>query len=184
MANIWEKAILILAGNLNFGCSYLITTVFNGDLTFVAQSWLWLIFCCCRWIFGSNELLTTCFHEKTIPYSELSLSLTKEIVLIEKSPQNNNKQTRPKFVKIRNSGSAFRENLWWAAQKLYTMQIEKSIPQRMGLLKMLLSYVLGSSSIWKCRILNFEYRIFVVVFYMQAQWKKSKQIFKIQNSTR
>ena len=28
MANIWEEAILILAGNLNFGCSrYLITTV-------------------------------------------------------------------------------------------------------------------------------------------------------------
>ena len=36
MANIWEKAISVLAGNLNFGCSYLITTVFNGDLTFVA----------------------------------------------------------------------------------------------------------------------------------------------------
>ena len=27
MANIWEKAISILAGNLNSGCSYLITTV-------------------------------------------------------------------------------------------------------------------------------------------------------------
>ena len=27
MANIWEKAISILAGNLNLGCSYLITTV-------------------------------------------------------------------------------------------------------------------------------------------------------------
>ena len=27
MANIWEKAILILAGNLNLGLSYLITTV-------------------------------------------------------------------------------------------------------------------------------------------------------------
>ena len=28
MANIWEKAISILAGNLNLGRSYLITTVF------------------------------------------------------------------------------------------------------------------------------------------------------------
>ena len=27
MTNIWEKAILILAGNLNSGLSYLITTV-------------------------------------------------------------------------------------------------------------------------------------------------------------
>ena len=28
---------------------------------------------------------------------------------------------------------------------------------------------------------NFEYQIFVFVFYRQVQWKKSKQIFKIQN---
>ena len=29
---------------------------------------------------------------------------------------------------------------------------------------------------------NFEYQIFVVVFCRQAQWKKSKQIFKCENS--
>ena len=40
--------------------------------------------------------------------------------------------------------------------------------------------VFGSSSIWTCRILNFEYRIFVVVFCRQAQWKKARQIFKIR----
>ena len=31
MANIWEKAISILAGNLNSGLSYLITTVNMGN---------------------------------------------------------------------------------------------------------------------------------------------------------
>ena len=36
------------------------------------------------------------------------------------------------------------------------------------------SYVLGSSSIWICQILNFEYRIFDVVFFRQAQWKNQK----------
>ena len=33
MANIWEKAISILAGNLNFDLSYLITTVPVGQST-------------------------------------------------------------------------------------------------------------------------------------------------------
>ena len=32
MARIWEKAILILAGNLNSGLSYLITTVPRGEI--------------------------------------------------------------------------------------------------------------------------------------------------------
>ena len=31
MANIWDEAISILAGNLNLGRSYLITTVFMDD---------------------------------------------------------------------------------------------------------------------------------------------------------
>ena len=41
--------------------------------------------------------------------------------------------------------------------------------------------VLGSSSIWTCRILNFAFRIFVVVFYRQVQLKKSKQTLEIQH---
>ena len=32
MANIWEKAISILSGNLNLGNSYLITTVPDKDI--------------------------------------------------------------------------------------------------------------------------------------------------------
>ena len=34
MANIWEKAISILAGNLNLGLSYLIITVQNQPFLF------------------------------------------------------------------------------------------------------------------------------------------------------
>ena len=33
MANIWEKATLILVGNLNSGLSYIITTVFGVKCT-------------------------------------------------------------------------------------------------------------------------------------------------------
>merc|ERR1719464_858697 len=40
--------------------------------------------------------------------------------------------------------------------------------------------VLGSSSIWTCRILNSEFGIFVV-WFRQVQWKKSKQIFEIRH---
>ena len=77
-------------------------------------------------IWAAHHMLS---RKKTISYSDVSLSLTKGIVLIEKSPQNNKKPTRPnnligqKFVKIRNPGSAFRENTLWATQKLYTVQI-------------------------------------------------------------
>ena len=42
-------------------------------------------------------------------------------------------------------------------------------------------YVLGSSSIWTCRILNFEYRIFVVVFLQAGALEKIKA--NIQYST-
>ena len=40
MANIWEKAILILAGNLNLGPSYLITTVCPILKGFCILPWL------------------------------------------------------------------------------------------------------------------------------------------------
>ena len=41
MANNWEKAISILAGNLNSGLSYLITTVkWNSDKKFKSKKYL------------------------------------------------------------------------------------------------------------------------------------------------
>ena len=39
MANIWEKYISILAGNLNSGLSYLITTVQSKTGQFQVQTW-------------------------------------------------------------------------------------------------------------------------------------------------
>ena len=122
------------------------------------------------------------FTKKTIPYSELSLSLTNGIVLTEKSPQNNNKQTRPnnligqKFVKNRNSGSAFRENTLWAAQKLYTAQILKN-----GLANAGVFYVLGSSLIWKCRILNIQYLLVCLICRRSRKKNQNKYSkFKIR----
>ena len=42
-----------------------------------------------------------------------------------------------------------------------------------------LTDVLGSSSIWTCRIFNFEYRIFVDVFHRQA-WKNQNKYSKLK----
>ena len=44
-----------------------------------------------------------------------------------------------------------------------------------------LIFVLCSPSIWTCPILNIKH-FFSFLFCMQAQWKKSKQVFKIQHS--
>ena len=121
----------------------------------------------------------------TISYSDVSLSLTKGIVLIEKSPQNNKKPTRPnnligqKFVKIRNLGSAFRENTWWAAQKLYKVQIKKN-----QFLKEWASWkccsVLGSSLIWKCRILNIQYLLVCSICRRSGKNQNKYSKFKIR----
>ena len=44
------------------------------------------------------------------------------------------------------------------------------------------AYVLASSSIWKCRILNFRYLLLFPTG--RRNWKKSKQILEIQSLTR
>ena len=47
-----------------------------------------------------------------------------------------------------------------------------------------LSYVLDSSSIWTCRIMNYKFWIFVLIFLTAAPaCRKQQQMFKIQNST-
>ena len=47
--------------------------------------------------------------------------------------------------------------------------------QSITIITILLTYVLDSSLIWTCRISN------IVVFYRQAQLKKSKQMFEIRH---
>ena len=42
-------------------------------------------------------------------------------------------------------------------------------------------YILGSWSIWMCRILNFKFWIFVIFFFRQLQLKKSKQILYVRH---
>ena len=49
---------------------------------------------------------------------------------------------------------------------------------------LLINVLGGSSSIWTCRILNFEFCIFVLIFSTAPAWRKQQQIFDIQNSTR
>ena len=50
-------------------------------------------------------------------------------------------------------------------------------------IKFVLINILGSSSIWMCQILNM-YRIFVVVFCRQAQWKKKKNRYSEFNKSK
>ena len=68
--------------------------------------------------------------------------------------------------------------IWWAHQLSKTNFCSQIVWRNNTLFT---PFVLGSSSIWTCWILNFEYQIFVVVYYRQAQWKKSKQIYKIRH---
>ena len=57
MANIWEKAILILVGNLNSGLSYLITTVIHGFWIEFAKLFRVNFVDNFTFIFGSNNFM-------------------------------------------------------------------------------------------------------------------------------
>ena len=53
MANIWEKGISILAGNLNSGCSYLITAVFYAKLLWM----IWILLQDFKYVYEQFDVL-------------------------------------------------------------------------------------------------------------------------------
>ena len=169
-------------------CKYLVTRSGERDLqTGKLKSQVWLCVCTVysyrswwrwkSWMFFARSSISRCHPMIKSPSTVAQLSDSESRKNLSVS---NGWMTRTRLPELCHTAVDCHR---WTQGKAWRglISFHHTYDQNMIRHATIFSNVLGSSLIWTCRILSFEYRIFVVVFYRQAQWKKSKHIFKIQN---